>query len=87
MPSHLAEVCRAGSPCPLTLAPPAGAAPSRTDVYRPEPAESQNGFLDVLSSTQTLILIAVLALGLLMTITWSNRRKAHAARKDAPPGR
>lgn len=86
MPPHLAEVCRAGSPCPLTLAHPAGPAPSRTDVYRPGPPGSGNGFLDVLSSAQTPILIAIgiLAVGLLVTITWSNWREARRDRKDGP---
>ncbi|MFG2409527.1 hypothetical protein ACGFR8_35390 [Streptomyces brevispora] len=60
--------------------------PSRTDVYRPEPPGSENGFVDVLASAQTLILIAIaiLAVGLLLTITWSNRREARHASKEEP---
>ncbi|MFG2631024.1 hypothetical protein [Streptomyces sp. NPDC048473] len=90
MPSHLTEVCRAGSACLSTLAHSAGPAPSRTDVYRPEVPASENGFLDVLFSVQTLIAIAILALGLFLVTTWSNRREARhrktqAMRPPVPP--
>lgn len=82
MPSHLTEVCWAGSACPATLAHPD---PSRTDVYRPEGPGSGNGFLDVLFSAQSLLLITigVLAVAMLLAVTWSNRREDRSGRNDA----
>lgn len=84
MPSHLTEVCRAGSACPAALAHS-----SHTDVYRPEPSGSDNGFLDLLSSAQSLLLITIgaLAVALCLAATWSSRRERRRGEPDAPDRR
>ncbi|MFE3142038.1 hypothetical protein [Streptomyces scopuliridis] len=87
MPSHLTEVCRAGSACPRTLArPDADTTPSPAEVYRPGDTPTDGGLVDFLASAQSLILIAVgiLAVALLAATTWHNRCEAHEEKKAAP---
>ncbi|MFG2525890.1 hypothetical protein [Streptomyces sp. NPDC048527] len=86
MPSHLTEVCRAGSARPATPAHSGHPTTPRTDVYQPESPGSGSAFLDVLFSAQSLLLIAigVLAITMLLAVTWSNRREDRRGKRDTP---
>ncbi|MFE1961481.1 hypothetical protein [Streptomyces sp. NPDC059479] len=88
MPTHLLEVCRAGSACPRILAHPDDETVS-PEIYRPQDTHTDGGLVDLLISAQSLALIGigVLAVILFAATTWNSRREAREEKKAAANAR
>jgi hypothetical protein len=82
-PTHRADCC----PDEPVRTAMASDTPARGDVYTPTHDDVGGGLIEFLTSTQTLVLggVAVLALVLLVAVSWTQRREDRDLERQSGP--